>query len=61
MKIVVHGAGDGLRHARRRTECFQRRLADLFQTPEVPQELGLALLAHARDVFQSGTQLLALA
>jgi len=61
MKIVVHRAGDGLRHTRRRTERFPRRLTHLLQTPEVPQELGLTLLAHARNVFQSGTQLLALA
>ena len=60
MKIVVHGTGDGLRHARRRTERFKRCLADLLQAAEVPQELGLALLAHAWDVFQSGMQLLAL-
>jgi len=61
MKIVVHRAGDGLRHARRRTECVKRCLADLLQAAKVPQELGLTLFAHARNVFQSGTQLLALA
>jgi len=61
MKIVVHRAGDRLRHAGCRTECFKRCLTDLLQAPEVPQELGLTLLAHAWDVFQSGTQLLALA
>src|SRR5262249_48957139 len=61
MKIVVHRTGDGLRHARRQTECFKRCLTDLLQAPEVPQELGLTLLTHAWDVFQSRTQLLALA
>src|SRR4029434_6686593 len=61
MKIVVHRASDRLRHAGRRTERFKRCLTDLLQAPEVPQELRLALLAHAWDVFQSGTQLLALA
>jgi len=61
MKIVVYRMCDGLWHSRHRTERVQRRLADLLQTTKVPQELGLTLLAHARDVLQSGTQLLALA
>ena len=36
MKIVVHRAGDGLRHPRHRTERVKRCLADLLQTPKVP-------------------------
>jgi hypothetical protein len=54
LKIPIDGTGCALGQAGYGSQLGQRRLANLFETAEVPQELGLAPCPYAGNAFQFG-------